>query len=60
MGLTSFNIMFGSHPPNIPNLQTEVITELLEGIQWVHKHIRPKPQAPYETGTPPEPPQFLA
>ncbi|KAF0884307.1 POL1 protein, partial [Crocuta crocuta] len=66
MGLTPFEIMFGKAPPIIPRLQHEAIEEFeearllqdLRGLQWVHKHIWPKPCALYETGPPPEPHRY--
>jgi hypothetical protein len=62
MGFTSFEIMFSSTIPIIPNLENEVITKSdecqlldnLEGNQWVHKHIWHKHHALYETGSPPK------
>lgn len=66
MGLTTFEIMFGSSIPNIPNLQAEVTGEgdnhqLLDNIKsvpWVHKYIWPKLYDLYKTAPPLEPHPF--
>lgn len=47
MELASFEIVFGSLPPVIPNLQAKVIAEFEErdlldvlwGVQWFHKRV---------------------
>lgn len=61
MGLTPYEMMFGSPLPIVPSLQTELVTELddldlleaMQGVHWAHKHVWPKLQALYESGVPP-------
>lgn len=63
MAQTPFEIMFGTQLLIIPNLQTDLLAELddrdlldaTQGVQWAHKHVRPKLRALYESGVPPEP-----
>lgn len=62
MGLTPFEIMFGTPPPIITNLQADLLAELddkklldaIRGVQWDHKEIRTKLRAFYESGALPE------
>ena len=49
MGLTPYEIMFGTSPPIIPNLQSNLIAEMddwdlldtMQSVEWVHKEIWP-------------------
>lgn len=61
MGLTPFQITFGTPPPPIiPSLQSELLAglddqDVLDSIwwlQWTHKHIWPKLRALYESVAP--------
>lgn len=66
LALTPFEIMYGVPPPILPNLQSNVFTELddhellisLRELQRTHQEVWPRLKAIYETGPPPEPHRY--